>query len=333
MPALHSMTQAQRIPITILTGFLGSGKTTLLKKLLSSEAAADYAVLINEFGDVGLDHLLVGEVDEEIMLLESGCVCCSVRDDFSVSLLNLHHRRATAQLPPFQHVILETTGIADPIAIHELLLSDQAVRERFFCGQVIVVFDSIHGQVNLDRHIEAVKQVSVADKIVVSKTDLCDRLQLRGALLRLDALNSKSRYHCTSDSPVPQGLFDVDNVPEPLPPPADAAARPTHVHDARFFTFTLSWPEAVDWDDFTAWLEALLIAWGENIHRLKGLLRVRGDAQPTVIQGVQHSFYPPSQLAQWPDDEPRTQLVLITSDFTRQAAINSLTNVLDVTVD
>ncbi len=327
-----------QIPINIVTGFLGSGKTTVLNQLLSSPALADTAVLVNEFGEIGLDHLLVKSIDDDIFLLESGCICCSVRDDFSASLLRLHARRAQGSAPPFQRVLLETTGIADPIAISELALSDKEIIQRYFCRKIVTVVDAVYGQSNLDQHIEAVKQVSVADHIIVSKTDLCDPPQLDGIGERLRQLNPlASRSHSGLEPVDPDILrgegggaapgWEGKRLPRQNAPKQEAASSP---HDHRFATFSLTWPEAVAWDDFVAWLEAILVVRGDSIHRVKGLLNVAGESRPTVIQGVQHSFYPPVKLDGWPEGEAATGLVFITSDFSKRAAIKSLENILDV---
>ena len=329
----------KQIPICIVTGFLGSGKTTLLNQLLSSPELADTAVLINEFGEIGLDHLLVSSVDEEIFLLESGCVCCSVRDDFSSSLLMLHDKRAERVIPPFQRVILETTGIADPIAIYELILGDREIVRRYFCREILTVVDAIHGRTNLDKHIEAIKQVSVADHIIISKTDLCDKIQFESMEERLHTLNPLALRSYSGLKPVnPDILFgncsEAPNLARKQllrqnTPVEEAVSSP---HDHRFATFSLAWSDAVDWGDFVAWLEALLIVRGDSIHRVKGLLNVNGESQPVVIQGVQHSFYPPTKLDRWPESKIETKLVFITSDFSKRAAIKSLENILAVSV-
>ncbi len=326
-----------QIPINIITGFLGSGKTTLLNQLLSSPELADTAVLINEFGEIGLDHLLVNSIDEDIFLLESGCVCCSVRDDFSASLFTLHEKRAGGSIPPFQRVILETTGIADPIAISELILSDKEIVRRYTCRKILTVVDAVHGRTNLDRHIEAVKQVSVADHIIMSKTDLCDNTQLDGMEERLQRLNPlASRSYC-GVKPVDPGVLSGNSSAAPglasrLAPPQNTPGEEANAspYDHRFATFSLTWQDAVEWDDFVAWLEGLLIVRGDSIHRVKGLLNVAGEMRPVVIQGVQHSFYSPITLEHWPENKTATKLVFITSDFSKQAAINSLENILDV---
>ena len=329
----------KQIPISIVTGFLGSGKTTLLNQLLSSPELADTAVLVNEFGEIGLDHLLVSSVDEDIFLLESGCVCCSVRDDFSSSLLMLHDKRAERAIPPFQRVILETTGIADPIAIYELILADKEIIQRYICREILTVVDAIYGRTNLDRHIEAVKQVSVADHIIISKTDLCDKIQLESMEERLDRLNPLALRSYSGFKPVSPDILSGNRSEAPRRASRQRRRQNTHTeeatsssHDHRFATFSLAWRDAVDWDDFVTWLEALLIVRGDSIHRVKGLLNVKGESRPVVIQGVQHSFYPPVKLDRWPENKTETKLVFITSDFSKQAAIKSLENILAVSV-
>ncbi|MCY4157892.1 MAG: GTP-binding protein [Gammaproteobacteria bacterium] len=329
-----------QIPLNMITGFLGSGKTTVLNQLLSSPDLADTAVLVNEFGEIGIDHLLVKPIDDDIFLLESGCICCSVRDDFSDSLLRLHARRAQGNAPPFQRVLLETTGIADPIAISELVLSDKEIIQRYVCRKILTVVDAVHGQSNLDRHIEAVKQVSVADHLIVSKTDLCDAAQLQRVEERLRRLNPLAARSRSGLKPVDPGILSGaapaagGRASQPLPRQGqreqDALSSPSSPHDHRFATFSLRWPEAVAWDDFVAWLEAVLIARGDSIHRVKGLLNVAGESRPWVIQGVQHSFYAPQKLDNWPAGETTTRLVFITSDFSKRAVLNSLEGILDV---
>lgn len=327
-----------RIPINMVTGFLGSGKTTVLNQLLSSPELADTAVLVNEFGEIGIDHLLVRPIDDDIFLLESGCICCSVRDDFSASLLRLHAKRAQGSAPRFQRVLLETTGIADPIAISELALSDKEIIQRYVCRKILTVVDAVYGQSNLDRHIEAVKQVSVADHIIVSKTDLCDAAQLERMEDRLRRLNPLAARSRSGQRPVDPGILSGAGGGAPPRRPGRQRLRQgrrgqeqiSSPHDHRFATFSLCWPEAVAWDDFTAWLEAILIARGDSIHRVKGLLNVAGESRPWVIQGVQHSFHAPKKLAGWPAGETATRLVFITSDFSKRAALNSLEAILDV---
>ena len=239
----------------------------------------------------------------------------------------------------FDGLILETTGIADPIAIYELILSDKEITRRYTCREILTVVDAVYGRTNLDRHIEAVKQVSVADHIIISKTDLCDKIQLESMEERLHKLNPLALRSYSGPRPVSSDILS-GNCGEPLNLANKQLFRENlnkeetipPSHDHRFATFSLAWPGAVDWDDFVAWLEALLIVRGDSIHRVKGLLNVNGETQPVFIQGVQHSFYRPVKLDSWPGDKIKSQLVFITSDFSKQAAIKSLESILDVTV-
>ena len=181
----------------LLTGFLGSGKTSMLKRLLALPDLAGTAVLINEFGEVGLDHLLVEEVDEQVVLLKSGCVCCSIRGDLRDGLERLHGRMESGEVPPFERVVIETTGLADPVPIVAGFTADPALRWHFRLGNVVTVVDAVNGAANLERFPEAMKQVALADRLVVSKTDLADP----GALLqRLRSLNPGASVHLSTDS-------------------------------------------------------------------------------------------------------------------------------------
>ena len=191
----------------LLTGFLGSGKTSMLKRLLALPDLAGTAVLINEFGEVGLDHLLVEEVDEQVVLLKSGCVCCSIRGDLRDGLERLHGRMESGEVPPFERVVIETTGLADPVPIVAGFTADPALRWHFRLGNVVTVVDAVNGAANLERFPEAMKQVALADRLVVSKTDLADPGPL---LQRLRSLNPGASVHLSTDS---------------APAPADPAAR------------------------------------------------------------------------------------------------------------
>lgn len=333
-----------RKPITVLTGFLGSGKTTVLNQLLSSPELAETAVLINEFGEIALDHLLVSAITDDIVLLESGCVCCSVLDDFSATLLTLHDKREKENVPAFRKVILETTGIADPAAVHQLIISDSEIMQRYQYSDTITVVDAVYGQQTLDKHIEAVKQVSIADQLLISKTDIAESSSIRKLETRLSKINpiAPTIYAPLKDSDISKMLKRSENIKntsaEINSEYKNAQVNPekrehtSSIHDHRFTTFHLTCLEALNWDDFVAWLEALLIARGDSIHRLKGFANIIGKQYPVVIQGVQHSLYPPGRLEHWPQDKPMTELVFITSDFPKEAAVKSFTDVLNVSV-
>ncbi len=313
------------LPLSILTGFLGSGKTTLLNKLLSDPRLGETAVLINEFGSIGLDHLLVESIDQDIVLLDSGCVCCTVQDDFSQSLETLLAKRQAGLVPQFERVLLETTGIADPGPLIQLISTSADIAPAYHFEKLITVVDALYGHGTLNDQIEAMRQVILADHLILSKTDIADPAAAAALTSRLKTLNPSASIDTVAR---PDDLFGgrgSSKGAHPLPGREKRhSAAKTGRHDHRFATFTVTWPEPANWDDFKDWLNALLIARGESIFRLKGLLNVIGNDRPVVIQGVQHSFHPPTELLEWPNGSPRTELVFITQDFTREAALNSL---------
>lgn len=316
-----------RRPITVnlLTGFLGSGKTSLLKRLLKAPDLEDTAVLINEFGEVGLDHLLVEEVDEEVVLLKSGCVCCTIRGDLRDGLGRLHQRMAEGRVPPFARVVIETTGLADPVPIVASFSADPALRYHFRLGNVVTVVDAVAGAANLERFHEAVKQAALADRLVVSKADLAGAAAVRALRGRLAALNPTAMVTVSSeDEPAPASLLleDIhdarakgDEVRRWLSAAeAEEHGRAVHHHAAHadgVQTFCLTVEEPLDWAAFGLWLSMLLNRHGAEILRLKGLLNVAGVERPVVIQGVQHLVHKPFHLDAWPEGKPVTRLVLI----------------------
>ncbi len=330
-------------PISVLTGFLGSGKTTLLRRLLADPAMADTAVIINEFGEVGLDHLLVREITEEIVLLNSGCVCCTVRDDLVESLLELQTQRDAGRIPHFRRVAIESTGLADPAPIVHTLMTNVELVPHFRLGSVITTVDATLGAGQLDQHIEAVKQAAMADRLVLTKSDLAP--QGYAALAkRLHALNPGAPILPATlhGGPGPDQLLDAgpldarartDDVARWLN--AEAYAAEPHEeahghhhggpdrHDARIDSFCLYVERPLAWEAVTEWLELLLASRGESLLRMKGLINVAGRARPLVIHGVQHVIYPPSELAAWPGGDQRTRIVFITRDLPRQAVENS----------
>lgn len=320
------MTSPPHAPVTVnlLTGFLGSGKTTLLKRLLRLPDLKGTAVLINEFGEVGLDHLLVEEVDREVVLLKSGCVCCTIRGDLRDGLDRLLGRMRRGEVPPFDRVVVETTGLADPVPIVASFSADPALRYHFRLGNVVTVVDAVNGRTNLDHHPEAVKQVAMADRLVVSKVDLADPAEVDVLRRRLAALNPTAAIAGADGQAAALLLEDVHDrsgrsgeVRRWLAATHDE--RPHH-HDATGpATFVLTADEPVDWAVFGLWLSMLLNRHGGEILRLKGLLWVRGVDRPVVVQGVQHLVHKPVHLDAWPDGRPVTRLVVIGRGFDRAA--------------
>ncbi len=309
-------------PFIVITGFLGSGKTTLLNALLRKPGMSDTAVLVNEFGEIGVDQWLIEPIADDVVLLDSGCVCCSVRDDLSASLASLLTRRRAGIVPAFRRIVLETTGIADPGPIAQLVLGNRELTAEIRLAGVTTVVDALLGERSLERHVECAAQVAMADRLVLSKLDLAADGQVASLRKQLQAINSLATITTSG--------IDASDVDDFSRPNGDCLASRTSTsplgapHAGRFTTFSLAWEDPVDWSDFEAWLDGLLYARGEDILRLKGLLHVVGRDRPVVVQGVQHTIYPPAELACWPRGSPRSELVFITRDFSRAAALRSI---------
>ena len=302
----------------LLTGFLGSGKTSLLRRLLARPELAGTAVLLNEFGEVGLDHLLVEADQGEMGLLKSGCVCCSIRGDLRDGLERLHARMEAKEVPPFTRAVIETTGLADPVPIVTSFTTDPALRWHFRVGNVVTVVDAVNGAANLDRFPEAVRQVLQADRLVVSKTDLADPAALRR---RLTAINPEAP---TVEASASEPVDTVQLLEEPSDRSVHRdgllrwlAASPADHHPAGPSTYCIAAEEPLDWAAFALWLSLLLHRHGRSILRVKGLVHVRDCDRPVVVQGVQHHVHPTAHLDAWPDGRPATRLVLIGTGLER----------------
>lgn len=301
-----------RIPVALLTGFLGSGKTTLLNALLRHPEMANTAVIVNEFGSVGLDHLLIAESTDSVVLLEGGCLCCTITNSLRETLADLWFRRVRAELPSFARVIVETSGLADPAPLLSTLLADPIVTDHYVLDGVITTVDALHGTDALDRHPDAVKQVAVADRIVITKADLAPADGLRD---RLRALNAQAPLLAVSFGAIaPEALFPMGRDPlAALPPDRDGAHR--HADAVRADTLTLS--EPVSWAGLAAWTELVREVLSERLLRCKGILRNLETERPVVVQGVQRVFAKPEFLARADHWDERSRLVCITRDVAR----------------
>ena len=291
-----------KTPVTLVTGFLGSGKTTLISRLLGHPDMGETAVIVNELGDVGIDHHLLRRVDERTVLLRSGCVCCTLRGDLADELRDLLGRRERGEIPPFRRVVVETTGLADPAPIVYTLLSEPVVRHHYKLETVVATIDAVNGL----RHEESLKQAAIADTLVVTKGDLADATPVLG---RLEQLNPAAEVIESSFGDVePARLFE-----RPARDPRDVTAS-GHEHDGGIHAVCLFLDEELDWTAFGVWLTMLLQARGEDVLRVKGLLNVGGNG-PLLLNGVQHAVHPPEHLDAWPDEDRRSRIVFIGRGF------------------
>jgi G3E family GTPase len=342
----------ERLPASLLTGFLGSGKTTLLSKLLRQPALAETAVIINEFGEIGLDHLLVENAPEQPVLLDSGCLCCTIRGDLIDTLRSLFRRRVKGEVPRFKRVVIESTGLADPAPILQTLMSDPLLADRFRLDGVIATVDAVNGMGQLDRHFESVKQAAVADRLVLTKADLAEPARLAALQARLQRLNPAAPQILARLGEVDGArLFDAGLFNPALKTPdvqgwlrAEAYATPEshhghdrahdhgeehdhhhgqsgpdpNRHDAHIRAFCITADRPLDWQRFTRFIETLIARDGDKLLRIKGILNVEGFDAPVAVHGVQHLFHPPALLPAWPDGDRRSRLVLIVRDLAEE---------------
>ena len=321
------MAASEVTPVTVLTGFLGSGKSTLVNAMLRDARFADTAVIVNEWGEAPIDHALVRESDEKIVVLAGGCICCRVAGDLVGRLRELHFQRANGIVPHFRRVLIETTGLADPAPLLATLIEMPVVAARYALSGVVTTVDAEHGGRTLDGHAEAVKQVAMADRLVVTKVDRVGADALQPLEARLAALNPAAPILRSSRGDLdPDRLFDagLNRLDRPLDAAGwlnagayrnFAAGAGGGNHDTRIASFVWTADQPVDAEDFGAALETLVELQGERILRLKGLVAVEGRDGPMAVHGVQHTLYPPAWLDRWPDSDRRTRLVFIGRDL------------------
>jgi G3E family GTPase len=345
-PAAAADPLASRLPVTVITGFLGSGKTTLLRRLLRDPGMNRAAVIINEFGEVGIDHELVEASSEQMTLLSNGCLCCTVRTDLQETLRELFVKRRAGEVIDFDRVFLETTGLADPAPVLHSLASDGLLGAQYRLNGVVTLVDAVNGMGSLDTMPEATKQAALADRLVITKTDISDAGAVGALEARLHAMNPYALISRAVD-----GVLDPDLLREITPASVKAMTqdpnrwlsgsgtglapgesgsylgqripRKTGTHDAAIHSFCLWFDAPFTWDTLTASLQVLTSLRGPDLLRVKGIINVEGEAGPVVIHGVQHIFHPPLRLERWHDPDRRSRIVFIVRNIPR-ASIEAL---------
>ena len=342
-----------KIPVTVLTGFLGSGKTTVLNGLVKNQALRRTAVVINEFGEIGLDHELVQKSDENFMLVRNGCVCCTVRGDLISTLRDLSDRQQRREIERLERVVIETTGLADPAPILHTLMNDQSLLDDGYgLGAVVTTIDAINGLPTLDNHQEAVKQVGIADLLLLTKTDLAARSTLSTLQNRVAAINPGAKTLLAINGEVSPaeffgtGLYRLESKEVEVQNWLNAEAYINHSHadgtdhehahaaspevdrnrhgdGIRAYCVIRAQP--ISWSGFSAWLDLVSAMRGNDLLRVKGIVNVIEEpSRPVVIHGVQHIFHPPIKLDAWPSEDHRTRIVFITRNIDREVIEETL---------
>ena len=323
-------------PVTVITGFLGSGKTTLLSALLKKEEMKNVAVIINEFGEVGLDNALVERSDENIVELQNGCICCTIQGDLQKTMLDLIDKMSKGDISYFDKVIIETTGLADPVPIIHTLISSMDLQRIYTLDGVITVVDATNGEKTLDLQPEAVKQAALAERIIISKIDLIEKDKEISLENRLRAINPSTKIIKSSFGKV--SISDLINLDayDPFSKSRDvkewlaAESMDSHHHhdhdqhvyvnrhDENIEAFSMTSDKPVNMMAFGLFKDLLMAQMGPDLLRLKGIINIEGKDRPAVIHGVQHIFHTVHWLEKWPDGERQTKLVFITRNVKKE---------------
>ena len=335
---------AGRIPVTLLTGFLGAGKTTLLARLVRHPDMQRVAVVINEVGEIGIDHDIVAMASENIALLANGCICCSVRTDLQDTLRELFGQRRAGAIADFDRVVIETTGLADPAPVVQTLASDTMLAAHYRLDGVVTLIDAVNGAGQLERQPEAVKQVALADRVFITKSDIASAQQVQALQSALEALNPGARVSLLVKGAIEpkelvglglasaragaQTLSFLGEALEGSGGGGEKSLRRTPAHDAAIRTLSLRFDAPFTWHGFSAAMELLANLRGPDLLRVKGIVNVEG--KPVVVQGVQHVFHEPVELDRWPSADRGTRLVFITRNIAADVIRNLLSAVAAV---
>ena len=327
------MNQINQIPVTVITGFLGSGKTTLLSSILKKKELQKTAVIINEFGEIGLDHALIEHTDENIVELQSGCICCTIQGDLNKTLIDLFDKMMNGKVSSFNRILIETTGLANPVPIIHTLMSSIELIRIYSLDGVITVVDSINGEKTLDLHEESLKQLALAEKIILSKTDIVDKDEIKSLVYRIKEINPVSQIIFSKFGNIPlEEIFGLGAY-DPYKKSADVKnwlaaekykdKKHHHHHDVNrhnenIRAFSMMSENPVNMIAFSFFRDMITAALGANLLRMKGIVNIAGEERPAVIHGVQHIFHPVQWLETWPDNDRRTKLVFITQNIKKE---------------
>lgn len=334
-----------RIPVTLLTGFLGSGKTTLLNHLLNDPGMKDTAVIINELGDAGLDQIFANSnlaqniesehIADNTVLLSSGCLCCSLKNELADTMRDLFFKRALQAIPEFKRLVIETTGMADPGPILANLMNEPVIESVYRLDAVIVTVDSIYGLQQLQQNKEALKQAAVADVLLLTKTDLADNAQVETLQRKLGTINASATQHTIQQGKVnPEWIIDVglfDAATKKAQPlrwlraPTTSQLLPKQAHDADIQSFTVTLPNPIHWRDLKPVILKLCQQHGEQLLRLKGIIHAADQKVPLAIHAVHFTPYPPTLLEGWTEENPQSRIVLIGKNLNEAEVRKQLT--------
>ena len=300
-----------RLPVIAVTGFLGAGKTTLIRALLARPEGANTAIVVNEFGEIGIDQALLRSSSDVTVLLGNGCLCCNVRSDLQETLRTLFADRARGAVPSFERVVIETSGLADPGPVLQTFASDRALGREFHLQALVTVVDAVAGAANLEHMPEARRQVALADRVILSKTDLADAAALEKLTTRIAGLSAAPRAVAERGAIEPGFVLDEPAIPQRRFDLGDAA------HSHGIDSFSLIFDKPLRWASFEQAMAVLTALRGPDLLRVKGILAVAECRGPVVVHAVQHLAHPPVELEEWPDADHRSRLVFVARGLAR----------------
>ena len=327
------MNQISQISVTVITGFLGSGKTTLLSSILKKKELQKTAVIINEFGEIGLDHALIEQTDENIVELQSGCICCTIQGDLNKTLIDLFDKMINGKISSFNRVLIETTGLANPVPIIHTLMSSIDLIRIYSLDGVITVVDAVNGEKTIELQEESVKQIALAEKIILSKTDIVDKNETKSLMRQIKDINPSTEIiPCSFGNISIKEIFGLgaydpykksEDVKEWLAAEKYNNKKDHHHHDINSHNeniraFSMISEKPVNMIAFSFFRDMITASLGADLLRMKGIINIEGEERPAVIHGVQHIFHPVQWLENWPDNDKRTKLVFITRNIKKE---------------